>query len=92
MSAVDPDRAATAALVAGYVAAVPLTLFVPGFLRMWRRRERWVFATAELGALLITVGWAVKGNLPAAVVNGAWTAGFALAYAAEGRKRAAAGR
>ncbi len=80
--------ASTAALVAGYLLAVPFTLYLPGFLRMWRRREPAVFAAAEVGALLITAGWAAKGNVPAAVFNGAWTVGFAAAYAAEGRKRA----
>ena len=78
----------TAALVAGYLLAVPFTLYLPGFLRMWRRRELPVFLSAEVGALLITAGWAAKGNVPSAVVNGAWTVGFAAAYAAEGRKRA----
>ncbi len=31
--------AADTALLFGYVLAVPFTLFVPGFLRLWRRRE-----------------------------------------------------
>ena len=78
----------TAALVTGYVLAVPFTAYVPGFLRLWRRREPAVFAAAEVGAVLITAGWAAKGNVPAAAVNGAWTVGLAVAYAAEGRKRA----
>jgi hypothetical protein len=63
------DDAATAALVAGYVAAVPLTLFTPGFLRLWRRREPWAFATAQGGALLIVAGWAAKGNVPSAAAE-----------------------
>lgn len=87
MSAVSPS---TAALGVGYLLAVPLTLYVPGFLRLWRRREPAAFAAAEIGAALITAGWVAKGNLPSAVVNGGWTVGFALAYAAEGRKRARA--
>ena len=78
----------TAALVGGYLLAVPVTLYVPGFLRLWRRREPALFAAAQVGALLITAGWAAKGNVPAAVVNGAWAVGFGAAYAAEGRKRA----
>lgn len=77
----------TAALVAGYALAVPFTVYVPGFLRLWRRREPAVFAAAEVGAALVTVGWAAKGNVSAALVNGAWTVGFAAAYAVEGRKR-----
>ena len=84
------DRAATACLVVGYAAAVPLTVFVPGFLRLWRRRERWTFAVAQGGALLVVAGWAAKGNVPAAAVNTAWVVGLTAAYAAEGRKRARA--
>ncbi len=79
---------ANAALVAGYVLAVPFTLFVPGFLRLWRRREPAAYAAAQGGALLVVAGWAAKGNVPSAVGNGAWLLGFGAAYAAEGRKRA----
>lgn len=78
----------TAALAAGYVLAVPFTLYTPGFLRMWRRREWPVYAAAQSGALLIAAGWLAKGNLPAAGFNAAWMVGFGLVYAAEGRKRA----
>ncbi len=80
----------TVTLVAGYLLAVPFTLFTPGFLRMWRRREPLVYASAQTGALLIAASWAAKGNTPAAVVNSAWLLGFGTAYAVEGRKRAAA--
>jgi hypothetical protein len=83
--------APTAALAAGYVLAVPFTLYLPGFLRLWRRREPAVFAAAEVGAVLITAGWAAKGNAPAAAFNAAWTVGLAVAYAREGRKRARLG-
>ena len=77
----------TALLVAGYVLAVPFTLFTPGFLRMWRRREPWVFATAQTGAALITLGFVLQGGTVGALVNGSWLVGFATAYALEGRKR-----
>ena len=80
----------TAALVGGYVLAVPFTVVVPGFLRLWRRREPWAYAVAQTGAALITAGYAVKGNVPAAVVNGGWLLGFGTAYALEGRKRSRA--
>ena len=80
----------TAALAAGYVLAVPFTVFVPGFLRLWRRREPVVYAAAQGGALLIAVGFAAKGNVPATVVNAGWFLGFGTAYALEGRKRRAA--
>jgi hypothetical protein len=74
-------------LIVGYAMAVPFTLFVPGFLRLWRRREPWVIVTAEVGALLISVGWAAKGNLPSAAFNALWFAGLAFAWLWEGRKR-----
>lgn len=79
--------AATAALVAGYTLAVPVTVFVPGFLRLWGRREPLLYAAAQGGAALIVAGWAAQGNTPAAVVNGAWLVGFGVAYAVEGRRR-----
>lgn len=81
-------QTSTAVLATGYVLSVPFTLFLPGFLRLWRRREPWVFATAEVGAALVTAGWVMKGNPQSAAFNGAWTVGLAAAYAAEGRKRA----
>ncbi len=77
-------------LATGYALAVPFTLYVPGFLRLWRRREPRVFAAEELGAVLIATGFALKGQLGGAVVNGGWAAGLAVAYALEGRKRAQA--
>lgn len=82
------DRASTALLVAGYAAAVPYTVYTPGFLRLWRRRERWVLATAQGGAVLVAAGWAARGNVPAAAVNAAWVAGLGAAYAVEGSRRA----
>ncbi len=79
-----------AALATGYVLAVPFTLYLPGFLRLWRRREPGVFAAEEFGAVLIATGFALKGQAVSAVVNGGWAAGLAVAYAFEGRKRSRA--
>ena len=78
----------TAVLVAGYVLAVPFTLFVPGFLRLWRRREPWAYACAQGGAALIVAGWLARGAWPSAAVNAAWFVGFAVVYARAGRARA----
>ena len=78
----------TVLLGVGYVLAVPFTVFVPGFLRLWRRRERWTYACAQGGAALIVLGWAVRGSWPSAAVNAAWLLGFGVAYAREGRVRA----
>ena len=79
--------AADTALLFGYVLAVPFTVFIPGFLRLWRRREPEVFAVAQAGALVIAGGWWAKGNLPAAVVNALWFVGLSAAYVREGRRR-----
>ena len=79
--------AADTALLFGYVLAVPFTLFVPGFLRMWRRREVELFALAQTGALVIALAWLAKGNAVAAAVNAAWFVGFGAAYVLEGRRR-----
>jgi hypothetical protein len=80
------DFFADGALVAGYLLAVPFTLYVPGFQRMWKRREPWVFATEQVGAALIVAGWSIKGNTPSAVVNAAWFLGFGAAFIAKGRR------
>jgi hypothetical protein len=79
-------------LVTGYVLAVPLTLFTPGFLRMWRRREPAVFAVHEVGVGLIVGVLATKGAVAGTLINGSWLVGFTAAYCLEGRKRAQAGR
>lgn len=77
-----------AVLAAGYTLAVPFSVFVPGFLRLWRRREPALVTAEETGVALICLGWALRrGWLPLAV-NAAWGLSLAAAYAAEGRKRA----
>ena len=81
--------AADTALLFGYVLAVPFTLFVPGFLRLWRRREVEVFAVAQLGAAVIALAWLAKGNTVAFAVNAAWFTGLTVAYVLEGRRRRA---
>lgn len=73
------------ALVVGYAMAVPFTLWVPGFRRMWKRREPWVFATEQAGAALIVAGWAVQGNTGAVLVNVVWFLAFGAAYTIKGR-------
>lgn len=80
-------KSADASLLAGYLLAVPFTLFTPGFLRLWRRRELAAYVAAQGGAALIVAGWVGRGNAGSAVVNGIWLVGFGAAYAAEGRKR-----
>jgi hypothetical protein len=77
---------ADAALITGYVLAVPFTLYVPGFQRLWKRREPWVFATAQTGAALITAGWVAKDRPPAAAFNAAWLVGLTVAYVVKGRR------
>lgn len=80
------------ALGAGYLLSVPFSIYVPGFLRLWRRREPLVLAAEELGVALVVTGWALKGNAPAVVFNTAWGVGLAVAYGMEGRKRSRLGR
>lgn len=82
----------TALLGAGYALAVPFTVFVPGFLRLWRRRERWAYACAQGGAALVVAGWLAQGRWGPAVGNAVWLTGFGVHYAREGRKRAGRGR
>lgn len=77
----------TGLLLVGYLLAVPFTVVIPGFLRLWRRREPWVFAAAEVGAVLIAIGWALRGGTGAAVFNAGFAVVLAVAYVLEGRKR-----
>jgi hypothetical protein len=79
-----------ALLVVGYALAVPLTVWVPGFLRLWRRREPLLYAAAQGGAVLIVIGHALRGNVIGVTVNALWLLGFGVAYALEGRTRARA--
>lgn len=72
-------------LLVGYVLAVPFTLFVPGFKRLWNRREPWAYAAAQGGALLIVIGWLRKDDVVSAAVNAVWMVGFGIAYARAGR-------
>jgi hypothetical protein len=83
------ERTGTVLLVAGYAAAVPVTAFVPGFLRMWRRREPALYALAQGGAALVVAGWLLRDRPAPALVNAGWLVGLGVAYAAEGRRRAA---
>ena len=48
------DTTSTVLLVAGNVLAVPFSVYLPGFYRLWRRREPLVFAAEELGMAMIT--------------------------------------
>ncbi|MHB8341104.1 MAG: hypothetical protein ACYDB7_08005 [Mycobacteriales bacterium] len=74
-------------LIIGYLLAVPPLLV---FFRMWRRREPALFAAEEVGAALVAAGWALDGDAVSTAINSVWCAGFAVAYALEGRKRARA--
>jgi hypothetical protein len=85
-------RPSTVLLGAGYALAVPFTVFVPGFLRLWRRRERWTYACAQGGAALVVLGWLAQGRWSPAAVNALLLTGFGVHYVREGRKRARGGR
>lgn len=76
-----------ALLVLGYLLAVPFTVWIPGFRRLWRRREPAVFGAAQLGAALLVVAYLRQRNWAGIVVNGGWAVGLTVAYLAEGRKR-----
>ena len=60
---------ADTALLFGYVLALPFTLFVPGFLRLWRRREVEVLLTTQAGLAVVTTAWMARGSVPLAVVH-----------------------
>ena len=83
-------NAADTALLFGYVLAVPFTVFVPGFLRLWRRREIEVFLTAQAGAAVVAAAWLAKGHVAAAAISAAWLVGLTAAYVVAGRRHATA--
>lgn len=78
---------ASLVLVLGYLFAVPFSVWPPGLRRLWRRREPWVIACEEVGVVLIVIGWSVKGQLGAVLVNAMWGLGLAVAYGLAGRRR-----
>lgn len=82
------DATSTVLLVAGNVLAVPFSIYLPGFYRLWRRREPLVFVAEEVGMALITTAFVLKKQPLPAAFNGAWGLGLAVAYSLEGRKRA----
>ncbi len=82
------DTTSTVLLIAGNVLAVPFSIYLPGFYRLWRRREPLVFAAEEIGMALITTAFVLKSKPLPAAFNGAWGLGLAVAYGLEGRKRA----
>ena len=81
MSAVDT------ALLFGYVLVVPFTLVVPGFLRMWRRREVELLATVLVGLAVLTGAWLVRGSAPVAAVHAAALVALMVAWVRAGRRQ-----
>jgi len=75
------SAAAGPVLVAGYALAVPFSVYVPGFLRLWRRREPLVVVAEELGVALICLGWTLRGDRTAVAINATWGVGLAAALA-----------
>jgi len=81
---VSADTIATVLHVAGYpAAATVISRFVPV---VRERRVRW-FLVHQAGVAAIVGGWLVRGNTPAAVVNGSWLLTATAWYALGGRTR-----
>ena len=75
------------ALLFGYVLVVPFTLVVPGFLRLWRRREVELLATVLVGLAVVTGSWLVRGNAPVAALHAAALVGLTVAWARSGKRQ-----
>ena len=73
-------------LLFGLVLVLPFTAFVPGFLRLWRRREIEVFLTAQTGAALVTAAALADGRHVLAAPAAAWLVGLTVAYARAGAR------
>ena len=67
----------TVILAIGYVLAVP-PLF--RLRHAWTHRQWWMYAAELAGALLITLGWALRGGWGAVAINGAWSLIFGLGF------------
>ena len=74
----------TAFLAAGYVLAIPPTLFL---LRIAWRRWVWAFAVLQFGTLCVALGWALRGERFAAWLNLGFALGFAVTWVVVGRVR-----
>ena len=81
MSAVDT------ALLFGYLLIVPFTLVVPGFLRMWRRREVELLATVLVGLAVVTVAWLARDAAAVAAVHAAALVALTVAWVRAGRRQ-----
>ena len=78
---------ADTALLFGYVLAVPFTVFVPGFLRLWRRREVELLATVLVGLAVVTGAWFARGHAPVAALHAAALVGLPVVWVRAGRRQ-----
>ena len=77
------------ALLFGYVLVVPFTLFVPGFLRLWRQREVELLATVLVGLAVVTAAWAADGRAALAGAHAVLLAGLTVAWVRAGSRSTA---
>lgn len=76
------------ALLFGYVLVVPFTVVVPGWLRLWRRREVELLATVLVGLVVVAGAWLARGSAPVAAVHAAALVGLTVAWVRAGRRQA----
>lgn len=70
----------------GYALATPFVVWIPLFKRMWNTRDLRLLAVQETGVVLIATGWALRGDVPAAVFNAAYGLVLAGAWVLAGRR------
>ena len=73
------------ALLFGYVLALPFTVFVPGFLRLWRRREVELLLLTLVGLAVVSAAWAADDRPLLGALHAAAFVGLAVAYVMSGR-------
>ena len=83
---VDVDAVETA-LLFGYVLVLPFTLFVPGWLRLWRRREVELLGTVQVGLFVLALAWLVKGVPLLASTHAVALIALAAVWVREGNRR-----
>ena len=74
------------ALLFGYVLVVPFTLFVPGWLRLWRRREVELLGTVQVGLAVLTAAWLARDSAAVAAVHAVGLVALTAAWVRAGRR------
>lgn len=77
------------ALLFGYVLVVPFTLVLPGWQRLWRRREVELLATVQVGLVVLMAAWLARGSAGLAALHALLLVALTVAWIRAGSRRPA---